>query len=63
MEATTPLSISMDTEELALLKGLLDCEQDRLLIEIRHTDHRSYREQLRRRLETVERLKEHCRQV
>lgn len=60
--ATTPATISLNLagEELAVLNGLLDTEQARLLVEIRHTDHRSFREDLRRRLEIVERLIEQC---
>lgn len=60
--ATTPATISLNLagEELAVLRGLLDTEQARLLVEIRHTDHRSFREDLRRRLEIVERLIEQC---
>jgi hypothetical protein len=63
MEAITPVSISLESEDLALLKELLDSERDRLLVEIRHTDHRNFRDQLRRRLTVVERLMEHCRQI
>ena len=63
MEATTPVAISVDSDERELLRELLDIEQDRLLVEIRHTDHRNYREQLRRRLQIIERLQEHCRHV
>lgn len=60
--ATTPATISLNLagEELAVLNGLLETEQARLLVEIRHTDHRSFREDLRRRLEIVERLIEQC---
>lgn len=60
--ATTPATISLNLagQELAVLSGLLDTEQARLLVEIRHTDHRSFREDLRRRLEIVERLIEQC---
>ncbi len=60
--ATTPATISLNLagEELAVLHGLLETEQARLLVEIRHTDHRSFREDLRRRLEIVERLIEQC---
>lgn len=60
--ATTPATISLNLagEELAVLKELLETEQARLLVEIRHTDHRSFREDLRRRLEIVERLIEQC---
>ena len=63
MEPITPMSISLESEDLALLKELLESEQDRLLVEIRHTDHRSYRDQLRQRLALVERLIEDCRQT
>jgi len=63
MVPITPVSISMESEDLALLKELLDSEQDRLLVEIRHTDHRHYRDQLRQRLAAVERLIEQCRQT
>jgi hypothetical protein len=63
MEPVTPVSISVESEDLALLKELLDSERDRLLVEIRHTDHRNFRDQLRRRLTVVERLMEHCRQI
>ena len=60
--ATTPATISLNLagEEWAVLKELLETEQARLLVEIRHTDHRSFREDLRRRLEIVERLIEQC---
>ncbi len=60
--ATTPATISLNLagEELAVLNELLETEQARLLVEIRHTDHRSFRDDLRRRLEIVERLIEQC---
>ena len=59
--ATTPaISLNLASEELAVLDELLETEQARLLVEIRHTDHRSFRDDLRRRLEIVERLIEHC---
>jgi hypothetical protein len=57
--AHAPLDLS--SEELGLLSELLESERARLVIEIRHTDHRSYREQLRDRLAIVERLEERCR--
>ncbi|MFB3777231.1 MAG: hypothetical protein ACE141_06445 [Bryobacteraceae bacterium] len=60
MEAITPVAISVESDELALLRELLDSERNRLLVEIRHTDHRTYRDQLRQRLEVVERLMERC---
>ncbi|HEY1335976.1 MAG TPA: hypothetical protein VGF59_00635 [Bryobacteraceae bacterium] len=45
---------------MAVLNELLETEQARLLVEIRHTDHRSFRDDLRRRLEIVEHLIELC---
>jgi hypothetical protein len=59
--ATTPaISLNLAGEELAVLNELLETEQARLLVEIRHTDHRSFRDDLRRRLEIVEHLIELC---
>jgi len=59
--ATTPaVSLNLAGEERAVLNELLETEQARLLVEIRHTDHRSFRENLRRRLDIVERLIEQC---
>ncbi len=46
--------------EAEILAELLASEHAKLLIEIRHTDHRAFREKLRQRLETVERLMERC---
>lgn len=51
------VTFAPNSEELALIAELLDSEQARLLVEIRHTDHRAYRDELRRRLEVVERLR------
>jgi len=50
-----PLTFSTD-DELTLLTELLDAEQARLLVGIRHTFHREYRDELHRRLDLVERL-------
>jgi hypothetical protein len=50
-----PLSVNGE-EELTLLSELLDTEQARLLVGIRHTFHREYRDELRRRLDLVEDL-------
>ncbi len=50
----TPLTFS--GEEAGILLELLESERARLPVEIRHTDHRSYREELRRRLDIIERL-------
>ncbi|MBZ5578454.1 MAG: hypothetical protein LAP40_17970 [Acidobacteriia bacterium] len=54
-------SFNLAGEELTTLGELLEAEQARLLVEIRHTDHRSYREELRHRLAVVERLIDSCR--
>jgi hypothetical protein len=50
-----PLTFSTENE-LTLLSELLAAEQFRLLVAIRHTFHREYREELRRRLDLVERM-------
>jgi len=50
-----PLTFSTD-EEVNLLTELLDAEQARLLVGIRHAFHREYRDELHRRLDLVERL-------
>jgi hypothetical protein len=52
------VSFAPNSEEIALIAELLDSEQARLLVEIRHTDHRAYRDELRRRLDLVERLRQ-----
>ena len=50
----------LTSEEIAVLVELLESESAKLLVEIRHTDHRSYRTELRSRLEVVEHLLERC---
>jgi len=60
MNQTTLDPLHLDCEELAMLSELLEATHANLLIEIRHTDHRSYRNELRRRLELVERLIQRC---
>jgi hypothetical protein len=60
--ATMPaVTFNLAGEELTVLNELLAAEQARLLVEIRHTDHRTYRDELRRRLEIVEHLIDTCR--
>lgn len=61
METMPVASFNLAGEELTTLGELLEAEQARLLVEIRHTDHRSYREELRHRLAVVERLIDSCR--
>jgi hypothetical protein len=51
-------SLELATDEFAVLSELLESERCRLLVEIRHTDHRSYRDELRQRLTLVEKLVE-----
>jgi len=51
-------SLTLDSEELAIVSELLASDRARLLVEIRHTDHRVFREELRRRLTVLERLVE-----
>jgi hypothetical protein len=60
MNATTHEPLNLNSEELAVLAELLESELDKLLIEIRHTDHRSFRDELRHRLTLVEELLERC---
>jgi hypothetical protein len=57
---TTPEPLHLSREELAILSELLESAYANLRVEIRHTDHRSYRNDLRRRLELVERLIKRC---
>jgi hypothetical protein len=45
--------LNLNSDELAVLSELLESERAKLLVEIRHTDHRTFREELRRRLTTV----------
>ena len=56
METVTPLYFQLAGEELTVLNELLESERLRLMVEIRHTDHRAYRDELRQRLDIVEHL-------
>jgi hypothetical protein len=58
METATPLYFQLAGEELSVLNELLESERLRLMVEIRHTDHRAFRDELRHRLELVEHLLE-----
>ena len=58
MNATTHEPLSVNQEEFRILTELLESERAKLLVEIRHTDHRDFRNQLRQRLEVVETLAE-----
>jgi len=58
MDTTTHAPLEVSGEEREVLAELLESERTKLFIEIRHTHHRSYRDALRARLETVEHLEE-----
>ncbi|HVX67286.1 MAG TPA: hypothetical protein VHA11_11820 [Bryobacteraceae bacterium] len=47
-------------EERAILTELLESERAKLLVEIRRTDHRTFRDELRNRLTLVEKLIQRC---
>jgi hypothetical protein len=61
MDTIPAVSLNLTGEELIVLRQLLEAEQARMLVEIRHTDHRSFRDELRRRLDVVEHLLGQCR--
>jgi hypothetical protein len=56
MNPTTGEPLSFSSEELSLLAELLETEQAKLLVGIRHSFHRDYRDELHRRLDLVESL-------
>ena len=60
MNSTTHEPLNLPGEELAVLAELLESARTKLLLEIRRTDHRAFRDELRHRLTLVERLVEHC---
>jgi hypothetical protein len=63
MNSTTHEPLNLTGEELSLLAAMLESAQARLLIEIRHTDHRAFRDELRHRLALTEALIERCASV
>jgi len=60
MEVMPVITLNLASEERTVLGQVLEAEQARLLVEIRHTDHRAYREEVRRKLAVVERLLGEC---
>ena len=54
---------NLSEEELAILIELLESERVKLLVEIRHTDHRAYRQTIRHRQDLVEELEERIRTI
>jgi len=63
MDATTNVSLNVSRGELAILTELLEAARVELLVERRHTYHRSYRDYLRERLTLLEHLIDVARQV
>jgi len=61
MNSATDEPLKVAGDEQAILGELLEAERAKLLVEIRHTHHRVFREELRGRLTTVERLLGRCR--
>ena len=61
MNATHCENLSVTPDELAVLASLLESERTGLLVEIRHTGNRAFRDGLRRRLDLVEGLAARCR--
>ena len=58
MNASTHELLDLDRDERAILAELLESSRTRLLVEIRRTDHRAYREELRQRLVAIESLQQ-----
>jgi len=56
--AVEPLNV--EGEQLALLLELLESARARMLVGVRHTDHRIFRDELRHRLTVVEELIARC---
>lgn len=52
--------LNLEGEQLALVLEILESAQARLLVGIRHTDHRSFRDELRHRLTVVEQVIARC---
>lgn len=60
MNTATHEQLDLNSEELVVVAEVLESARTRLLVEIRRTDHRIFRDELRRRLAVVERLIERC---
>ena len=59
MNTPTHELLSLSSDELAILTELLEAGRVELLVGIRHTHHRNYRDYLRKRLLVLEGLIEH----
>lgn len=53
MQSAQPPMDRLDAVEMDLLLELLECEEKKLTIEIRHTDAAEFRHSLQRRLEMI----------
>ncbi|MGA2114313.1 MAG: hypothetical protein ABSH56_06130 [Bryobacteraceae bacterium] len=60
MSSSTRELLSATIQESEVLAELLEAERTKLLIGIRHADHRAFRDILRHRLELVEELIKRC---
>ena len=60
MNTTLHAPLNLDSEHLAVLHEVVESARTRLLVEIRHTHHRAYRDELRHRLTLVEDLAQRC---
>ena len=60
MISTREVLMNLNSEELVILAELLESARTRLLVEIRHTHHRAFRDELRHRLTLVEGLVDRC---
>lgn len=58
MNSITHPPVDLSSEEIALVAQLLQTERNKLYAEIAHTDHRAFRDDLKRRLTLVEHLAE-----
>jgi len=54
MNPATHEDLGLSPEEFAILRELLESERAKLTVEVQHTDHRAFREELRRRLRLIE---------
>jgi hypothetical protein len=63
MNATSHEPLNLTSEEFEVLTELLEAARTKLLVEIRHTDHRTFRDELRHRLTVLEALLERIHSV
>jgi ABC-type ATPase involved in cell division len=61
METALRESLGLTEDQYKLLLEILEREQVKLPVEIRHTVNRSYRDELKRRLQIVDQLVERLR--